>query len=82
MPGLPDRLAMHAQATPRTSILTVSGSEESIQGDAELVSALLLLEACLLKRKRLLRAPLHVLGTIRRPDTVQVANHILARLCE
>ncbi|RMZ52103.1 hypothetical protein APUTEX25_001297 [Auxenochlorella protothecoides] len=61
--------------------LEVSGSEESIQGDAELVSALLLLEACLLKRKRLLRAPLHVLGTIRRPDTVQVANHILARLC-
>ena len=72
--GQPQILYYHSKCTP-------GWSGSGLEADAELVSSIVLLQTVVDQSAgRKNPTPLHVLGTLRRPETVQVANHVLSQL--
>ena len=72
--GQPQILYSHSKCTP-------GWSGSGLEADAELVSSIVLLQTVVDQSAgRKNPTPLHVLGTLRRPETVQVANHVLSQL--
>lgn len=70
------------QIKPRKSLAAVA-EDGGIQADAHTLAALVLLEDVVARSARSgAHPPLHVLGAVQRPETVQVANHLLAKLGE